>query len=341
MATTIRDIATRAGVSVATVSRVINGTKPVTDSVRDAVLAAISDLDYTPSRLAQNLRSSRTHTISFIVSSIENPFFPELIEHVTRAVAAAGYDVHVSISSSPLTQVVALHKRKAFDGVFVVGGEPDPDAEAFVEEHRIPVVAIDRAFEGSAIPAFLTANEQGAFECTSHLLQRSPDADRILHIQGPAHLHLSRDRRAGFLRATAGHAATVTEIEGDFTPESGQAAMEHFLDSLNDAVTTAPTPPLVFADNDLMAIGAISAAARHGLAVGRDVLVAGFDGINLAQWVTPALTTYNQPIAAIATAAADTLLALIDGTGGDGVVGKIFEFTGELAIRQSSGGDHA
>lgn len=183
MATTIRDIADRAGVSVATVSRVLNKTKPVTPSVREAVLAAVTELDYTPSRMARNLRSSRTHTIAFILSSIENPFFPELIERVTHTVGPFGYDVRVSVSASPLAQVVALHKQQAFDGVLVVGGDPDADAQAYLDSHTVPIVAIDRG-AGANVPVFTTANAQGAFECACHLLEHGA-AERILHIQGP------------------------------------------------------------------------------------------------------------------------------------------------------------
>lgn len=341
MATTIRDIADRAGVSVATVSRVLNKTKPVTPSVREAVLAAVTELDYTPSRMARNLRSSRTHTIAFILSSIENPFFPELIERVTHTVGPFGYDVRVSVSASPLAQVVALHKQQAFDGVLVVGGDPDADAQAYLDSHPVPIVAIDRG-AGANVPVFTTANAQGAFECACHLLEYDA-AERILHIQGPPHLRICQDRQAGFRRAVAGRDIAVTEIAGDFTAESGQRALDQFL-AASSARTqaksddgVAPAPALVFADNDLMAIGAMSAAVRHGLTPGRDVLVAGFDGINLAQWVTPALTTYHQPIADIATVAVNKLLELIDGAA---TGGETTEFAGKLVIRQSSGGSH-
>lgn len=336
MAITIRDIAQRAGVSVATVSRVLNRTKPVTPAVREAVLAAVSDLDYVPSRMAQNLRSSRTHTISFILSSIENPFFPELIERVTQTVSTFGYDVRVSIASSPLAHVVALHKQKAFDGALVVGGDPDPESLEYINTNPIPIVAIDRSL-GPHIPVFTADNGQGAFECTSHLLSH-PNAGHILHIQGPAHLPICQDREAGFLRAIYGRDVTVVDVEGDFTAESGRAALDSYLAGhAGDAAPSLSAPLLVFADNDLMAIGAMSAAATRGFTPGLDILVAGFDGIDLAQWVTPALTTYNQPIATIAAAAVNKLLELINGATTDG---EIVEFEGELVVRQSSGGNH-
>ena len=229
MATTIKDIAAYAGVSVATVSRVINGTKPVNDDVRKTVEAAISKLDYTPSRIAQNLRSSRTHTIAFIVASIDNPFFPELIAHVTQAVAASGYGVQVSVTDSPLSLVVDLHKRKAVDGVIVVGGHSDSAAQRFIQSHNIPIVAIDRTFDELSIPSFMANNEQGAFECTAHLLNQAPHARHVLHIQGSPSFRLSRDRQAGFRRALGDRQISDHEEQGDFTPESGSVAMDAFL----------------------------------------------------------------------------------------------------------------
>ncbi|MBM7824989.1 DNA-binding LacI/PurR family transcriptional regulator [Arcanobacterium pluranimalium] len=333
----IRDIAKHAGVSPATVSRVLNSSKPVADELRRRVEKAITELDYQPSRVARNLRRSRTDTIGFVVSSIQNPFFPTLIEQATEIAERHNFAVNVTISHTPLKAAYDLFRAPMVDGVLLVGGQPELDAQQLLSSsHKMPIVAIDREVDGVALPRFSATNERGAFEVVQHMLGAlRTNPKRFVHIQGPQNFSITKQRQRGVIaacrEAQIPDEALVT-TEGDFTAQSGHDVVaELFAGEKNQ------WPQAIFADNDLMAIGAIKAAKQAGAVVGTDVLIAGFDGLDMGQWITPTLTSYRQPIREITAAAVECLIGLINSDGKANTT-KDFEFAGELVIRNSTGG---
>ncbi len=342
----IRDIAKYAGVSPATVSRVLNGSKPVADNLRQRVEDAVTKLDYRPSRVARNLRRSRTESIGFVLDSIQNPFFPTLIEQVTEVAERHNLAVNITISHDPLKAARELFQAPLVDGVLLVGGASEADMPEHAEKfERMPIVAIDRAIDGLNFPRFSATNEKGAFEVVSHLLEcvsvigpkLAPRS--FLHIRGPKNLSITDHRRVGTEKALSDSNVSedvfVTE-HGDFTSQSGFDVVSTYLKN-SDLSLRLPHPRLIFADNDLMAIGAIKAAEMAGLTIGRDVMIAGFDGLELCTWVHPSLTSYRQPIREITNAAVEYLITMIDNSAPQSP-NRDFEFPGELIVRSSTGG---
>ncbi|WP_165496119.1 LacI family DNA-binding transcriptional regulator [Arcanobacterium bovis] len=333
----IRDIANRAGVSPATVSRVLNRSKPVADELRRRVEKAIEELDYQPSRVARNLRRSRTDTIGFVVDSIQNPFFPTLIEQATEVAQRHNFAVNVTISHTPLKAAYDLFRAPMVDGVLLVGGQPELDMQASLNSTRkMPIVAIDREVDGVALPRFSATNERGAFEVVQHVLGALHTAPKkFVHIQGPQDLSITEQRQRGVIAACQEAQVpleALLNIAGDFTAQSGyDVVAELFAGEKNH------WPQAIFADNDLMAIGAIKAAKQAGALVGTDVLIAGFDGLELGEWISPTLTSYRQPIREITAAAVECLIELIESNGAAKST-EGFEFAGELVIRDSTGG---
>ena len=334
---TVWDVASHAEVSVATVSRVLNGTKPVSATSRQRVEAAIAKLNYSPSSVAQSLRRSKTHALGLVLPGLENPFFPSLIEQAALAAEEAGYSLSIRLSRTPLATAVEMSQGQQVDGIVVVGNQGDPEPTEPVAKSLVPLVAFDRLPGDAALPLFQVANSDGAALVVEHLLQRSTGSVRLLHIAGPSGLDVSVDRLAGVQRAVAATHAAGSKVElviatGDFSERSGFAIAQGMFGS-NDR------PDAVFAANDLMAIGAIRAVQSLGHSVGQDILIAGFDGLDLGAYISPSLTTYRQPSARISHQAVTHLIGLVEANSTTGALSPtVVRFDGELIIRDSTGG---
>ncbi len=336
---TVWDVARRADVSVATVSRVLNGTKRVSGASRQRVEAAIAELNYTPSSVAQSLRRSKSRVLGLVLPGLENPFFPLLIEQAARVAENAGYSVSIRLSRTPLATAVEMSKGQQVDGIVVVGNQGDPEPGEAVARSLVPLVAFDRLPGNVSLPLFQVANSDGAALVVEHLLQRRSGSVRLLHIAGPAGLDVSADRLAGVQRAVEAACAAGSSVElvvaaGDFSERSGFTIAQGL-------VGRPDQPDAVFAANDLMAIGAIRAAQAAGLFVGQDILVAGFDGLDLGAYISPSLTTYRQPIARISHQAVTHLIGLVEANSmTEASPPTVVRFDGELIVRDSTGGSN-
>lgn len=333
---TVWDVARHADVSVATVSRVLNGTKRVSPASRQRVEAAIAELNYAPSSAAQNLRLSKTQALGLVLPGLENPFFPSLIEQAARVAEKAGYSLTIRLSSTPLATAAEMSQGQQVDGIVVVGNQGDPEPTDGIRRALVPLVAFDRLPGAAPLPLFQVANSHGAAQVVDHLLARCVGAVRLLHIAGPSGLDVSADRRAGVegavLAARASGRSVQLDIrEGDFSERSGYVATAELLSGPD-------RPTAVFAANDLMAIGAIRATQAAGLDVGSDILIAGFDGLDLGAYVTPTLTTYRQPITHISHQAVTHLISLIEAGSTTDSHRRVSRFNGELIVRDSTGG---
>lgn len=335
--TTVDDVAARAGVSPATVSRVVNGTARVAQNTAESVRRAIADLDFAPTPAARNLRLSRTHNIALIVPSITNPFFPQLVSSIHAELEDRGYSLLLMDREQPELEAARVVRARIADGIVLVGStEGSPGDAVAVLTSEIPVVAIDRAPETLMTTVVQAENAAGAESVVAHLLARGHRS--IAHVAGPPGVGVARDRADGYARALATHGVPhdprLTAV-GDFTEDSGYA--------VTDALRrNAPPFTALFAANDLMAIGAIAALRDGGARVPEDVAVAGYDGIHLARYVTPRLTTYEQPVAEMARCAVQLLLECIDA--GDqaalrpaGGGQRVLRFAGHLRVRESTG----
>jgi len=329
-AVNITDVAQRAGVSISTVSRVLNNSDyPIRPETRQKVLEAIEELQFRPNDVARSLLLKQTHTIGLIVPDISNPYYPELSLGVEATASEHGYAVIFCNTSRRPEKVeyyldVLLQKRA--DGIIIAGGGTDltqisqgtlrSDTKiALVGKHHLP------------FPSVQVDNFGAAREITSHLLHLGHR--HIAFISGPPNLTSVQDRLAGYKASLEERGISEDNrliCEGDFGAESGYSATLSLLRG-------EPTPTAIFAANDRMAISAMAAAADVGLRVPNDLTVVGFDDIITASLVRPSLTTVALPAYEIGASAMRLMLRLLEGE----ECPKTVWLPTQLVIRQSSG----
>jgi LacI family transcriptional regulator len=301
----IKDVALRAGVSVTTVSHVVNSTRFVKADTRLRVEEAVRTLGYVPSGVARSLKQNTTHTFGVLIPNNSNPYFAEILRGVENRCFAAGYNV-VLCNSNDDAQRQASYLRvlaeKRIDGLILVAAHQDAALRAVLREMKTPVVLLDREVPGLDCDLVEVDHLAGGLMATRHLLKLGHA--RVACISGPPALSPSSQRRAGWKKALA--EAGVERYEGDlargdFSSRSGYQAMQSLL-------KRGPRPSAVFVCNDLMAFGAMAAVHEAGLQVPGHISIIGYDDIELAAYSTPALTTVAQPKLQIGTLAADLLI---------------------------------
>jgi DNA-binding LacI/PurR family transcriptional regulator len=308
MASTIADVAERAGVSTATVSRVLAGLGRARPETRARVLEAARALDYRPSGIARSLRRQVTRTLGLIVTDIENPFFPELVRAVEDAARDADYAVLLCNAADDPEREAAyldLLVERRVDGVVIAASSLGGRHKEWLSEPRLPVVLVN-AVDDVGLPAVASDNRGGARRAVEHLLELGHR--RIAHLTAPPRNVDAPDRLQGARDALAAAGLDPEDlvvVAGDAGVAGGERAM-------HDALHAAPELTAVFAYNDLMAIGAMRAIRAARRAVPRDVSVVGFDDIALAEYVDPPLTTISQQTAAMGRWAVDRLVAQLD-----------------------------
>ena len=305
----IYEVARQAGVSVATVSRVLNGKGPVRTETRQRVLDAVAALDYVPHSAARSLSTRRTMSIGVLLPDMHGAFFSELVRGIDLAARAAGYHLLVSGSHSDQAETAAvlqaLHGR--VDGLILMtpalrGGS---SLRASLPR-RVPVVLLNDHGNGDGHDTLRIDNRHGARLAVEHLLALGHRA--VAFIAGPPDNADALERLRGYREALRAHgiaAPTRLELAGDFAEESGMRAGERI-------ARLDPRPTAVFAANDAMAIGCLAALREHGLNVPKDVSLVGFDDIPIARYLTPALTTVQVPIAELGRQAVRRLLHRIE-----------------------------
>ncbi|MQR00622.1 LacI family DNA-binding transcriptional regulator [Glaciimonas soli] len=307
---TIKEVARVAGVSYTTVSHVLNQTRPVSDAARESVMAAVTTLGYVPSALARSMKSKTTGTIGLIIPNNANPYFSEVARGIEDSCYAAGYSVILCNSdddSDKQRDYLNMLLTKRCDGI-ILATLDDIDS-ALLRKMKVPTVLLDRAHKDAAIDISIDSvsvdNVAGGALAAEHLL--GSGRKRIACIAGPEELAITQARVSG-LRKTLLKADKFLPdnlcIYSDFTSAGGYAAACHLLDNL-------PRPDALFCCNDLMAIGALRAAAERGIAVPEELAVVGFDDIELAQFVHPTLTSIAQNIRLLGQLTAQFLLARI------------------------------
>lgn len=310
MNATIRDVAREARVSVATVSRALNGTGNVAEAVRVRVLEAATRLRYTPHAAARSLSSRRTQTLGVVLPDLHGEFFSELVRGID--LVARQHGLHLLVSSyhgHPDEQGAALRAmRGRVDGLLVLAPFADEatlKAIAGSLSPLLPAVLINAGRDVPGYAALRVDNHGGAMAMVEHLAERGRGA--IAFIAGPADNVEAQERQRGYVDALARHRPGQPPwiVEGDFSEASGHRAAQ---------VLLAATPPqAVFAANDMMALGCMFALAERGVRVPGEIAVAGFDDIPLARYVRPSLTTMQVDIAALGSRAARRLLAQMHG----------------------------
>ncbi len=302
---TIRDVAKRAGVSVAIVSRTLNGVGPVRAITSRHVLKIAHAMRYVPHAAARSLSSRRSQTIGVLLPELHGEFFSEVIRGIDVAARQRGYHILVSGSHSDVSEMVAVlgAMRGRVDGLVVMSPDVDLGPLSRNIPPAMPVVLLNSSARGRR--AIQIDNCSGARLMTQHIL--SLGHTRIAFITGPERNLDGAERTRGFRDGIRGTAALPSEMEGDFTEESGYRAT-------NELLGRVPRPTAIFAANDAMAIGALHALREKKLRVPEDVSLAGFDDIPLARFLTPPLTTVRVDIAELGRRAVDMLLAQMEGS---------------------------
>jgi LacI family transcriptional regulator len=304
MRTTIHDVAREAGVSVATVSRALNGATNVLPQTRERIINAARTLRFMPSGAARSLITRRTDTIGALLPDLHGEYFSELIRGIDQAARARG--LHLLLSSSHGNADEAAAALRAMngrvDGLLVMS--PHADAE-FLERNlplAVPAVLLNTGVDRPSHKSYLVDNFAGALAMTRHLC--SSGRQRVAFISGPEGNQEAQERLRGY---RAGLAAGQPEIvyPGNFTQESGWLAGRQIAQS-------QPRPDAVFAGNDMMAIGCLAALGEAGVRVPDELAIGGFDDIPIASYVAPALTTIRVPIAELGATAMDALARALE-----------------------------
>lgn len=296
----IGEVARRAGVSVGTVSRVINRNAAVSPELRERVEKAVRELGYRPNAFARSLRRQRSLTYGLIVPDVTQPFFAELVKHADDLAALRGFTIVLGNSNNRTelqSRYVDVFVERQVDGILLV---PSVDSRAGDIDRTVPVVIVDRALRGLSMVS--SDHRGGAIAAVTYLIRLGHR--RIACIAGPENVSLARDRVAGYRDALAtlpkGQRPVPEVRSADFDYVGGHTAALGLLQG--------PRPPTaIFASSDQQAIGALRAAADLRLAVPGDVSIVGFDDIPLATHVTPRLTTVRQNIREIADLALQRL----------------------------------
>ena len=333
---TLEEVASHAGVSRATVSRVVNGSPKVSPDVRRAVEAAVLELGYVPNRAARSLVTRRSGSIGVVITEptgrlFADPFFPRILRGVSAALNARDLQLVLLMPSGPAdTQRTADYLSAGHvDGVLLIslhGDDPLPDR---IVNAGIPFVVGGRPLRTPAASYVDVDNRGGARSAVEHLIANGRRA--IATITGPTDMGAGVDRLAGYRDALddAGIAFDQTLIAtGDFTHEGGAAAMERLLKTRGDI-------DAVFAASDLMAAGAMTVLEAAGKRVPQDVAVVGYDDSPIATTLKPRLTSVRQPIEEMGHEMARLVVDRVEGT--ESVQRRVILAT-ELVKRASSAG---
>ncbi|WP_018972330.1 LacI family DNA-binding transcriptional regulator [Rudaea cellulosilytica] len=332
MAVTIRDVAREARVSVASVSRALNGSPAVTDETRQRIASIAARLRYVPHSAARSLITKRTQTVGALLPDLYGEFFSELIRGIDLAARSKGLHLLVSSSHGDTNEAAAALRamQGRVDGMLILS--PHVDA-AFLRANlpeAVPAVLLNSALKGAQHDVLNIDNYGGAYAMTRHLLDAGHAS--VAFIGGPEDNFDAQQRERGYREAMAAFApkAAVKVATGDFGEESGYRAGRAFAKS-------ADRPRAVFAANDMMAVGCLRAFAESGLRVPDDVALAGFDDIPIARYVTPSLTTVHVRIADLGRSALERLATAIEKPG-RALHGAAPMLACEVVVRASSGG---
>jgi LacI family transcriptional regulator len=328
-AATIREVAARAGVSVATVSRAINGNAPVQEETAKRVKAAVKALKYVPHAAARSLSIRRSHTIGVMLPDVHGEFFSEVIRGIDVAARARGYHILVSSSHADIEEMSAMLRalRGRVDGLILMSPDLELGAISKSIATDTPVVLLNSAATGRR--TIRIDNYTGARAMTDHLIALGHT--NIAFITGPERNVDAAERLRGY-RSGVGSSANAKrpqiEVAGDFTEESGHRAAA-------EIIAMKPRPTAIFASNDAMALGALGALRDAGLRVPDDVALAGFDDVPIARYLTPRLTTVKVDIAELGRRAVESLVNSLGGA--EDKSKKVDVIPTTLVVRESCG----
>lgn len=326
---TSRDVARLAGVSQATVSRVMSSTGNTAPETREKVVAAMGALGYVPHAGAQAMKTRRARTIGVVVKDLTNPFYPEVLDELTRRLDRAGYRVALwNAGGSSHRDALHAIRERAVDGVIFTTATGDTVELQVALEQQSPIVLINRVVEGSHADQVASDNVAGGAMVADYLSANG--RTHVAFIDGTPDASTSQDRSRGFLNRMQQLGRPVPEalrLQADFSHDLAQHATSQLLDQ-------SERPEAIFCANDYMAIGALDALRRRGLSAPQDCWVIGYDDVDMASWPSFDLTTVRQPSREMARTGAQMLL---DRLAAPGLPAQHRQFPCELIVRGSTG----
>ena len=306
MRITINDVAKDAGVSIATVSRVINNKSSVNDEIRERVLKSINKLGYYPNAFAKNLAKNTSNSIGLILPDITNPYFPMVARGVEDAVHLQGYSLFISnTDNNPTLEKEYIEKmiRQQVAGIILISSSLDNQSVHELTKQDIPVVLCDRINKNLPFDTVTIDHYQAAREAVAKLIELGHRD--ICHLAGPKNVFSSEMRKKAYLDLMEEKNLPAMVLHGDFNYESGF--------SLAKSLIKEKVPSAIFASNDLIALGAMNALYEEGFRIPEDISIIGFDDILFAKISRPQLTTISTPAYQLGSSAVGLLFERIKG----------------------------
>lgn len=311
MAITIKDIARMAGVSISTVSRVINNSKPVNSEVKQRVLSIIKEMNFSPNAMARGLVKNESGLIGMIVPAITNNVFGDVVDGVSKVAELYNYDILLSLTEGVLHKEIHylnLHKEKQVDGIIFSSEILKREHTEIIEQSQIPSVLLGQVSTHEKIPSVHLDNFQASYEAVSYLIQRGHT--KIAMIRGiESDKAVGQERYRGYKSALRDAGIPLQEewvVICGFSLHDGYEAMNRILDS-------GSRPSAIFAATDRMAIGAMNYLLETGYSVPEDFSIIGFDDIDMTVAVRPKLTTVHYSAHEMGMTTFRSLLQLIKG----------------------------
>ncbi|MGN7359661.1 LacI family DNA-binding transcriptional regulator [Paenibacillus sp. SAF-054] len=326
MKVSIFDVAKKSGLSVVTVSRVLNGAETVREKNRQKVLDAIKELDYRPNAAARSLARGKTGIVGLIVTTLQDSFFDAVVKELNEVLALHGYFLAVSVSTGiGSDEAHYLIQEDRVDGLILLSPMEEDNYIVELKRRNIPYVLIDNQKPENDAFSVTIDNYKGGYAATKHLLDLGHTS--IAHLSGHDMFRSTRERRSGFLQALKERSLDPFEmVTGDFEIDFGYDICRKWL-------REGRLPSAVFAGDDNIALGVVNALMEEGIRVPDQVAIVGYDDQHISSKLHPYLTTVRQPADRIGLAAADMLLKRMDNTMKRG--GNV-RIDPELIVREST-----
>jgi DNA-binding LacI/PurR family transcriptional regulator len=326
MKVSIFDVAKKSGLSVVTVSRVLNHSTSVRHNNREKVLQAMKELDYHPNASARSLARGKTGIIGLTLTTLQDSFLDAVVKEINDRLAEHGYFLALSISTGyEDTFHRSLFQEDRVDGVILLSPIHEDEYLMELKKKQIPFIMIDNQQRNTSVTSIIVDNFKGGYEATKHLIGLGHT--EIAHIGGPDPFLSSRERERGYLFALEEAGLTPYCIDrGTFDISSGYRITQGWIES-------GKLPSAIFASDDYIALGVMNALTNAGLHIPQDVSIVGFDDQIFASEYRPMLTTVRQPADKIGRTGVELLLAAINGTSKRNVT---VQLEPELVIREST-----
>jgi DNA-binding LacI/PurR family transcriptional regulator len=326
MKVSIFDVAKKSGLSVVTVSRVLNNATSVRHNNREKVLQAMKELDYHPNASARSLARGKTGIIGLTLTTLQDSFLDAVVKEINDRLAEHGYFLALSISTGyEETFQRSLFQEDRVDGVILLSPIQEDEYMMELKKKQIPFIMIDNQQRNSSVTSIIVDNFKGGYEATKHLIELGHA--EIAHIAGPDPFLSSRERERGYLFALEEAGLKPFGVErGTFDISSGYRIAQGWIKS-------GKIPSAIFASDDYIALGVMNALTNAGLHIPRDVSIVGFDDQIFASEYRPMLTTVRQPADKIGRSGVELMLAAINGTSKRNVT---VQLEPELIIREST-----